>query len=254
MRRFTRLAAVAGVLIGLGQVGATAALAQAPMTEVTFGLHPQNNSNLHGTVTLVPMGTQTKVTIQLTMMDGHPVMGMAPMPAHIHQGTCANLNPAPLYPLNSVVDGHSETVVNASFEANAGRELAVNVHKSAQEVSTYVACGDLNRANAMAMPGGAMMPAPGAMMPAPGQAMPSQQGQMAQGAMMPAQGQAMTGGQGQMMAGAPGQMTQMPKGVMAGGAMMPTTMPRTGDVPLAPVALLGLGAVAAGAAIRRRDR
>jgi hypothetical protein len=64
-------------------------------------------------------------------------------PAHIHMGTCAHLNPAPKYPLTSVVDGISETTVNATIAQLTAGNLAVNVHKSAADLKDYVACGDL---------------------------------------------------------------------------------------------------------------
>jgi hypothetical protein len=63
-------------------------------------------------------------------------------PAHIHEGSCANLNPAPKIPLQNVVNGKSTTVLDLPIkQVLAGG--AVNVHKSAQDVKTYVACGDL---------------------------------------------------------------------------------------------------------------
>ena len=64
-------------------------------------------------------------------------------PAHIHKGAC----PTPgdvVYPLNSVVNGVSETVLDATVDALVGGlPLAVNVHKSQSEVNMYVACGDV---------------------------------------------------------------------------------------------------------------
>ena len=64
-------------------------------------------------------------------------------PAHIHSGTCSNLNPAPKYPLTSVVNGISETTVDASIATLTAGGLAVNVHKSADDLKDYVACGNL---------------------------------------------------------------------------------------------------------------
>ena len=63
-----------------------------------FNIAPQHGSNESGTVTLGPGGRgKTVVSIDLT---GAPA---EPQPAHIHKGTCANLDPAPLYPLSNVV-------------------------------------------------------------------------------------------------------------------------------------------------------
>ena len=43
-----------------------------------------------------------------------------PQPAHVHKGTCANLDPAPLYPLNSVVNGKSETALGIGMAGIMG--------------------------------------------------------------------------------------------------------------------------------------
>ncbi len=64
-------------------------------------------------------------------------------PAHIHTGAC----PTPgdvVYPLTDVVDGTSVTTLNATMEElTAKMPLAINVHKSTQEVKVYTACGDI---------------------------------------------------------------------------------------------------------------
>lgn len=73
--------------------------------------------------------------------------GTDPQPAHIHEGTCADLNPQPAFPLQDVVNGSSETDVNISLDDLTISSYAVNVHKSAEEVDTYVACGDITDVN-----------------------------------------------------------------------------------------------------------
>ncbi len=65
-------------------------------------------------------------------------------PAHIHQGSCKKLNPAPWKPLKNVVNGTSNTFVSGVTigEIKKGT-YAINVHKSANDLKTYVSCGDL---------------------------------------------------------------------------------------------------------------
>ena len=92
-----------------------------------------------GTVTFTDLGSnQTKVVIELS---GEPADAVEP--AHIHVGSC----PAPgavKYPLSDVVSGTSETTVAVAMgELFSGEELAVNVHKSASEIASYVSCGDV---------------------------------------------------------------------------------------------------------------
>lgn len=102
-----------------------------------FALNAVNGSGQHGTVALKPRGPKTVVEIHLL---GAP---SSAEPAHIHAGTCGHLNPAPKYPLTSVVDGISETTVNASIATLTAGGLAVNVHQSPTDLKDYVACGNL---------------------------------------------------------------------------------------------------------------
>jgi hypothetical protein len=98
----------------------------------------QNGSGEAGTVTLTPLGNRTRVTIALV----HAPEGVA-QPAHIHDGPCAKLNPKPKFPLGSVVDGVSTSVVDASMDTLIAGGLAVNIHESTANLGKYVACGDL---------------------------------------------------------------------------------------------------------------
>jgi hypothetical protein len=108
-----------------------------------FAINAQNGSGQHGTIALKPRGPKTVVEIHLL---GAPNTAE---PAHIHSGSCSHLNPAPKYPLTSVVDGISETTVNEPLSVLIAGNLAVNVHKSASDLKTYVACGGLSVSNEM---------------------------------------------------------------------------------------------------------
>ena len=111
-------------------------------------LRTQNNSGQSGSATLTAMGDQTKVV--LSVAGG--LAGVA-QPAHIHHESCANIGGV-LYPLSAVTDGSSETILNVSLDTIMSQlPLSINVHKSAQEASVYVACGDIA--------GAAMVPAQG---------------------------------------------------------------------------------------------
>jgi hypothetical protein len=102
----------------------------------TVKLSPQSGSGESGTATLTKQGDkQTKVVLSVTGGSGS-------QPVHIHKGTCAQLDPKPAYPLSPLVNGKSETVVNASLD-DLEKGYAINGHKSAQDVKTYVFCGDI---------------------------------------------------------------------------------------------------------------
>ncbi|HXR59138.1 MAG TPA: hypothetical protein VN747_07450 [Burkholderiales bacterium] len=118
--------------------GATLALAQQP---VTIKLGPQNKSGERGTAKLTPEGDKTKVEISL---KGGPKG--ASQPAHVHMGSCSKLDPNPKYGLSNVENGKSTTEIPVKLEDLMKDQTAINVHKSAAEVKTYVACGEIKEA------------------------------------------------------------------------------------------------------------
>ena len=65
-------------------------------------------------------------------------------PTHIHAGTCANINKAPEYALRDTVDGKSTSLVKGvKLSDLTSGKYAINVHKSADDLGTYVSCGDI---------------------------------------------------------------------------------------------------------------
>ena len=105
----------------------------------TVKLSPQSKSGESGTATLTESGEgKTKVVLNVT---GAP-SGVS-QPVHIHKGTCAKLDPKPAFPLSPLVNGKSETTINTSLDTLQKEDYAINGHKSAKEVSTYVFCGDI---------------------------------------------------------------------------------------------------------------
>jgi hypothetical protein len=97
-----------------------------------------NASGVTGTVTLVDLGDgRTQVDVKV-----EPA-GNLDMPAHIHPGSCDNLTPQPKHPLQNVVNGSSSTIVRATVSELTGGDLAVNIHRSNDDLRTYTACADL---------------------------------------------------------------------------------------------------------------
>ncbi len=70
--------------------------------------------------------------------------GNLDMPAHIHPGSCDDLVPQPKFPLENVRDGASSTVVPAPIDELFAGGLAVNIHKSNDDLGSYTACVDLS--------------------------------------------------------------------------------------------------------------
>ena len=110
----------------------------APRPATVVQLKTLNNSGVTGTVTLTDLGdgrTQVDVTVDPN--------GNMDMPAHIHPGTCEALIPQPIHPLENVVNGASKTTVSATLQDLTSGGLAVNIHRSNDDLGTYTACAEL---------------------------------------------------------------------------------------------------------------
>jgi len=117
---------------------------------VNVRLHAQNKSGESGTAKLTPQGAD-KTRVEISLKGGPKG---TPQPAHIHEGSCAKLDPKPKYGLENVVDGKSSTVVPQGIDSVRG--MAINVHKSADDLKTYVACGDIGKGGGAMKKGGGM--------------------------------------------------------------------------------------------------
>ena len=99
---------------------------------------------------LAPIGTAQDATPMAGADDG-------PHPAHIHSGTCEELGDV-VFPLADVVTqtgeemgaagGHPVKVsevnrVDVPLEEILAGDHAINVHLSADEIGTYIACGNI---------------------------------------------------------------------------------------------------------------
>lgn len=110
--------------------------------DVVVTLAAQNGSGQAGTATISDVNGKAKVTIAIA-----PSTDNVQQPAHIHVGACPTPG-AVKYPLTPVGNGASETMLDISVdELMAQLPLAINIHKSTAEISTYVACGDITTNN-----------------------------------------------------------------------------------------------------------
>ena len=107
--------------------------------EVTVNLQEQNRSGESGTATIVDAQEGVRVVLSLI---GAPE-GVT-QPVHIHRNSCADIGEV-LQPLEFLINGSSKTII-PSLQAiieRVGLPLSINVHKSVEEASVYVACGDI---------------------------------------------------------------------------------------------------------------
>jgi Cu/Zn superoxide dismutase len=155
------------IVSGLALLGAVAFPFMAPAAppveaqqSITIQLAEQNGSGQSGTAVLTADGATTKVVLDLANSPA------GPQPAHIHTGTCANLGGV-VYPLEFPQNGKSTSTVNQPLSALQTGNFAINVHKSPQESSVYVACGDIPAAGGAQAAASPAPAAPAGLSPAP---------------------------------------------------------------------------------------
>ena len=134
--KYLRLAlaacAVIAVSCGIGQ------RAVAATTAVTIDMKALNGSGETGTATLTQTSDGVKIVVTLKNAPA------AAQPTHIHVGTCGNIKAAPEYGLVSLTNGTStSTVKGVTLDDLLKGKYAINVHKSADDLGTYVSCGDI---------------------------------------------------------------------------------------------------------------
>lgn len=106
---------------------------------LNINMGAMNGSKQDGTASIGIKGNGIQVTVHL---NNEPKG--ASEPSHIHQGTCTKLDPAPWKPLKNVVGGTATTFVSGVTVAQLKKaHYAINVHKSANDLKTYVSCGDI---------------------------------------------------------------------------------------------------------------
>ncbi len=126
---------------GMIKVEGSAGAGAGTPSEIVLNFTAQNNSGVSGTATLSE--ADGKVRVKLALSNGTLGANLPPEPAHVHVGACPSPG-AVKYPLNSVIAGKSETVINVSWaNLKAQLPLAINVHKSATDLGTYIACTDV---------------------------------------------------------------------------------------------------------------
>ncbi|HEY7994774.1 MAG TPA: hypothetical protein VID24_11220 [Candidatus Eremiobacteraceae bacterium] len=137
-----KLSIAALALVSIACIGTAVS---AKSDTITIKLVAQHGSMQTGSATLTAMGSKTQVVITLARTKGSE-------PAHIHPGSCANLNPVPKYPLTDVVDGKSTTVVDVPLASLETGHFAINVHAGPGPlIKKYVSCGNIPASSGSSM-------------------------------------------------------------------------------------------------------
>jgi hypothetical protein len=128
---------IALLLLGAGCGGTSSSSAAEDVNsdDVYVMLTEQHGSGESGTARLVPLGRRTKVVLELT--------GSAATrrQAHIHAGSCDQLDPKPAYALSEVKSGTSTTTVDAKLTTLRRGSFAIDVHD--------LACGEIGTGRTM---------------------------------------------------------------------------------------------------------
>jgi len=132
-----RLVATLVALLALG-IFAVSPAAAADGDTLEIDLNGYEGFDFNGTAVITEENGAVTVDIQVEGADvegGHPV--------HIHQGTCNELDPNPLYALADIdADGQSSTLVDGvTIDDLLAEPHAINAHLSATDIGTYVSCG-----------------------------------------------------------------------------------------------------------------
>jgi hypothetical protein len=152
---------LAGLAIGLPQVrGGQPSVAWHPFGQDTSIVWratlapPQPPSSSTATDSTAVGGTAIVMSAgkQKTRADVH-VANAKPEsvhPWHVHKGTCGHdqgiVGPPKAYtPIRIGADGNGEVAVTLPFATPTSGQYMVNVHESASDLKTIVACGDLQR-------------------------------------------------------------------------------------------------------------
>ncbi|MFN8593286.1 MAG: DUF4331 domain-containing protein [Thermomicrobiales bacterium] len=103
---------------------------------LSITLDELNDSGMSGNATLTEVPDGTKVEIMLDgATGGHPV--------HIHNGNCAVLGEVAAALTDIDADGKSETTVPLTIDQLTSGQYAINAHMSADDITTYIACGNI---------------------------------------------------------------------------------------------------------------
>jgi hypothetical protein len=132
----TRMLAFVAVLVVVGCGGGENGGDVAGQSPLTLDLAAQNDSGQSGTARLTADGQSTRVVVELANPPD------VAQPSHIHMGTCHEIGDV-VAPLENVVDGRAESVVDMSLAELRRGGLIVHAHKSEPEYDVSVACAEI---------------------------------------------------------------------------------------------------------------
>jgi hypothetical protein len=141
MRVMTRTLAFVAVVVLAGCGGEGSGGDFAGARALTLDLAAQNGSGQSGMARLTADGEKTHIVVEVA---NAPEVAQQ---SHVHKGTCDEIGDV-VAPLENVVDGKAESVVDMSLPELRRGGLIVHAHKSEAEYDTSVACAEIPPADA----------------------------------------------------------------------------------------------------------
>lgn len=110
---------------------------QADDPRITIEFTELNDSGVTGTATLFASGDETIVELDLEGTgEDHP--------AHIHEGTCDDIEPEPEYNLENVgEEGASTSLVDAPLDELIDGDYVIDLHLAANQLGTLIVCAEI---------------------------------------------------------------------------------------------------------------
>ncbi|MGC4190996.1 MAG: hypothetical protein QM589_07515 [Thermomicrobiales bacterium] len=138
MKQASTWAQDSGTPAGSPAASPTVAITPAPdAPRLTLPFEILNDSGLSGTATLYEAGDKTIVDLDVKNTGDD-------QPAHIHSGTCGNLEPEPAFDLTPLhADGKSRTVIDTPLDGLLNGQFAIDIHLSPTELGTLSACANI---------------------------------------------------------------------------------------------------------------
>jgi hypothetical protein len=133
-----------GLALGLGLMAtlATTWLVVAQVQRVAVRVASLNDSGITGAAEVRELSDgRIEVDVRVAGADA------GPQPMHIHEGTCADLNPEPKIALTDVTNGASTTQLATPLEPLTTTSHVIFIHKSPAELPVFVGCADLRVAS-----------------------------------------------------------------------------------------------------------
>lgn len=96
----------------------------------------RNDSGVSGTATLFINGEETIVEIELEGAgESHP--------AHVHEGTCDEMNPESAWDLENVEDGTSTSVIDVPLSDLLNGEYVIDLHLAPNQLGLLIGCATI---------------------------------------------------------------------------------------------------------------